>query len=106
MAPSCLTYSIRHFSPQKVTWRDPASSDAYSLVLFGYGLSGDGAGLLGPSVTLLIHQRRLLCELVPLLPDRRETGHERVREQALAIKAPDFGCPALLDCKEIGRAHV
>src|SRR2546427_1323541 len=96
MAPSCLTYSIRHFSPQKVTWRDTASSDPYSLVYFGDGLSGDGAGLLSACFYHLIHEHRLLREVAPFLPDRREAGHERVREQALAIKAPDLGCPALL----------
>src|SRR2546427_3128258 len=96
MAPSCLTYSIRHFSPQKVTWRDTASSDPYSLVHFGDGLSGDGAGLLGPCVNHLIHEHRLLRELAPFLPDRREAGHERVPEQALVINAPDLRFPALL----------
>src|SRR2546425_9879798 len=80
-----------------MAWGDSGGSPyLHRLIHFGDGVSGDGAGLLGPRGNHLVNELRLLHELAPLLPDRREAGDQRVREQAFAVKAPDLGRPALL----------
>src|SRR6266849_2744157 len=72
------------------------SSDFHCLIDFRQSLGSDGVGLLGAGIDDLIHNLWFLHELAALLPDRRETLDQGIRQESLAINTADLGGPAFL----------